>query len=185
MANKTKDPREETVRARSVRDMEQTSRASYRFADSLDIPENISKFYEEQGFRLYWVRCIDPKTRTFDTARISQKMSVGGAVVTPQEIKLIDPTFLLNGASRFQFSDEFGFGEEDQRTTYTGIRKSDVVLMKIPIEWDNERRAYKNNQASEALDAQPRRIKADGGIIESLKFGTDKIKLKKGESFFE
>jgi len=177
-----KDTRSTTTKERAVRTAE---RATYRAPGSLEIPDSIKKHFKGLGYDLFWVRCIDPKTRMFDTSRVSSKMSIGGSVVTPTEIREVEPSFLQGGFSRFQFSDDFGFDEGDDRQQFTGIRKDDVVLMKIPSDWVEERQQHKNALAADSLAALPNKVRTDGGSVKKMEFGSAGVRVNKGDSFFE
>ncbi len=173
--------RDQTNKERNVRKTAGVARTPYRPVSPLKIPEHVRNHFRELGFELTWVRCIDPKTRTFDSSRIAMKYEIGGGVVTPEEMKAVDTSFLL-GKVKYTYSDEFGFSDE-QRAPEFGIRSDDSVLCKVPVEWHEARRQEREDAANLELRTLPDKIRKNGGEVQKMEFGSSKLRGK-GESFF-
>lgn len=173
----------ETKAVRAQRRMDPKNRASFRSMGSLQIPETLVSHFEEKGYRLRWVRCIEPKMRQFDNSKISYILDVGGDFVTPKELRAIAPSF-MSGLTRYDFKDDMAF-EEDTTRDATGVRYLDVVLMKLPIEYLEERQSAIQENTAAQLESAFQHTKKSGGKVQ-LKQESGYVKTNKatGETFF-
>ena len=173
----------ETKAVRTQRKTSRVSRANYRAMGTLQIPEAIEAFYKEKGYKLRWVRCIDPKTRGFDNANLAYILDIGGDIISPKELRQIDPSFMA-GLTRFDFTDDMAF-EEDEKRDATGVRYTDVVLMKLPLEYLEERQAAIDEQTQAQLESAFQHTKKAGGKVKlQAQSGYMKANAATGETFF-
>lgn len=172
----------ETKAVRATRKIDRKSRANARALGSLQVPEAVESHFYEKGYKLRWVRCIEPKMRTFDNSNVSYILDIGGEFVTPQEIRSIDPSF-MTGLGRFDFTDDMAFSEDEKRDA-TGIQYNDVVLMKIPKDYLDERQQMIDENTAAQLDSAFQHTKRRGGTVQmKAKQGTVKMGSN-GETFF-
>lgn len=173
----------ETKAVRTQRKTERMSRASYRTMGNLQIPEQLEAYYKEKGFKLRWVRCIDPKTRGFDNSKATFILDIGGGFVSPKELRSIAPSFMA-GLTRYDFTDDMAF-EEDEKRDATGVRYIDVVLMKLPIDYVEERQAVIDEQTQAQLESAFQHTKKAGGKVKlQAQSGYMKTNAATGETFF-
>lgn len=158
-------------------------KASFRNPFNTDIPDNVKQAFERAGYSLRWVRVVDPKTKTVDHQRIHNFLSVGGEIVTVSEMKRVDSEFLV-GLTKHSFREEFA-DEEDQKTRgdATGMRKGDLILMKLPLEYIEDKRRY-NVEAVEQTLAQKQQSYKDrtGG---TYKIEVTNEDMKMDSAFFD
>lgn len=173
----------ETKAVRAQRKTERVSRANYRAMGSLQIPEQLEAYYKEKGFKLRWVRCKEPKLRQFDNSKISFMLDIGGEFVSPKEVRAIAPSFMA-GLTRYDFTDDMAFEEEEKRDA-TGVQYMDVVLMKIPMDYLEERREAIDEQTQAQLKSAFQHTKKAGGKVKlQAQSGYMKANAATGETFF-
>lgn len=113
--------------------------ATRRNPDDLSIPTMIIEYFKKQGYSLRWVAVVDAATKTFSNKRINQFITVGGDLVTAKEIKQLDSSF-LQGMVKYDYREEFADDEDESRGSQQGIRKGDLILMKLPLDYTNAKR---------------------------------------------
>lgn len=113
--------------------------ANRRNPDDLSVPQPIQEYFRKQGYSLRWVSVVDIATKTFSNKRINQFITIGGDLVTAKEIKEVDSSF-LQGMVKYDYREEFADEEDEARGHQQGIRKGDLILMKLPMDYINARK---------------------------------------------
>lgn len=170
----SRDPRASRTSTRKKFD-----RDSYRRPNDLSIPKELAEFFEKDGYFTRWVSVVDAKTKEYTNARINHFLSLGGDLVTAQEIKSIDPAF-LSGLTKHSYREEWA-EEGDDRNSMVGIRKEHLVLMKIPVEY----REYKQEENEKLVKdqlatAQQEYKRNDDAFVKDFSHGSTNLKLKEG-----
>jgi hypothetical protein len=154
-------------------------RDSFRRPNDLSFPEEMKDYFEKEGYFLRWVAVVDAKTKAFSNSRINFYMSLGGDLVTAQDIKNTDPTF-LSGMTKYSYQEEWA-DIEDDRNSQEGIRKEHLVLMKIPVEYRDYRQEENRSLVSDQLStAQQEYKKNDDAFVKDFKHGSSHLKVKEG-----
>lgn len=169
---------------RASRDPERRTydRASFRRPNDLSFPPALVEFMEADGYYMYWASVVDAKTKQFTNEKVNHYLSLGGQLVTAQEVKSIDPTF-LSGLTKYNYQEEWA--DEDDRGGLDGIRKEHLVLLKIPVEYRDFRKTENRRTVEDQLAAAQQEYKksSDDAIVKDFKHGSSNLKLKEG--FFE
>ncbi len=139
------------------------SNAAYKSPYDLNFDPRVENYFKELGYGLRWVRCT--KGGVGSNERINYYRAVGGELVTPEEVKKIDPAFLA-GLTPFRYRDEFF--DEDARDDRVAIQKGDLLLMKIPLEYGEARRQEQMQSLADKLNDTKVRYRTEtGGAIKS------------------
>lgn len=128
---------EEDAVDRSSRISPNTTRsasATRRNPNDLSIPQVIVDYFKKYGYSLRWVSVVDATTKSFSNSRVNHFISIGGDLVTAKDIKAVDSSF-LQGMVKYDYREEFADDEDLSRGNQQGIRKGDLVLMKLPMEY--------------------------------------------------
>lgn len=162
------------------------ARARFKDPNTLDIPKEVSKHFESEGFRLRWVRMVDPATKQATNERINYFLTIGGDIVAPNDIKKLDPTF-LTGLTRYEYREDFADEDDDRgRGAISGIKKGDLLLMKLPVDYLDEKQEMNLEMVEEQLTSAQHEYKRNGGedvFVEKFKHGRARVQVKEG--FFE
>lgn len=158
-------------------------KAAFRNPYSTDIPDEIKEAFARKGYSLRWVRVVDAKTKTVDHERIHKFLSIGGEIVTADEMRSIDKNFLV-GLTKHTFREEF-IDEEEQsaRGSAIGMRKGDLILMKLPMEYIEDKRAYNIEAVEETLKAKQQVYKERTGGTYDINMSSGNVNL--GKEFFD
>lgn len=181
----TKDNTEEVAVSRSPR-AAPMARAGYRDPNSIEIPLEMAKAFEKDGYFLRWVRIVDAGTKQATNERVNYFLTIGGEIVTPQEIKKIAPSF-LTGLTKYEYREDFVDEDDDRgRGGAAGIKKGQLMLMKIPLEYRTHKQKENREMVEEQLTAAQHEYKREGGsdvFVEKFKHGQTRVQVK--GDFFE
>jgi hypothetical protein len=181
-----KDNSEKTT-PRPERGIGGTGKVGYRSPDDISIPKEVEEAFSKQGYSLRWVRIIDPRTRMIDHSRINYFVSNGGLLVTANEIKKVDRSF-LGHMLKYTYVEEFADEEETaERGGQLGLRRGDVVLMKLPREFVDEQRADLAKQNADNMRAieDTHKSQTGGGKYETRVVEEGVKTASRGSEFFE
>ena len=156
--------------------------ATRRNPDDLSIPQVIIDYFKKQGYSLRWVTVVDAGTKTFSNRRINQFISVGGDLVTAKDIKQVDSSF-LQGMVKYDYREEFADDDDSARGNQQGIRKGDLILMKIPVEYAKAKRQDISDTVNEQLNSSKKEYLKRGLEVNKMKTKTG-VQQVSG-SFFE
>ena len=175
---------EETV-DRSSRMSLNTTRsatATRRNPDDLAIPQQIAQYFEKQGYALRWVAVVDIGTKSFTNKRVNQFIAIGGDLVTAKEIKQLDSSF-LQGMVKYDYREEFADDEDLSRGSQQGIRKGDLILMKLPLDYTKAKRAEIASTVEEQINTTKKEHLKRG--LEVKQYKTKSGVQQVSGSFFE
>lgn len=151
----TKDIEQKTT-ARPKRPIGGSRKNSMRSSSLTDIPEDVKAAFEAKGYATRWVRVIG-SNRMQDHERITYWMDRGGEIVTARELAAINRDFVLP-LKKYSYFEEFADDEEtSKRGELTGVQRGDLILMKIPLEFIEDKRAELKEMEEQRLGATERR----------------------------
>jgi hypothetical protein len=166
-----------------------TKKAVFRNPFDTTIPEAIEQSFRAKGFSLRWVRVLEPTTKMPDHHRVNTFLAIGGSLVTADQIKSIDRGF-LSGMVKYQYTEDFA-DELDarERGSSSGIRRGDLVLMQLPLEYTEEKRKYNEQLSRERLTSNQRTYKERTGGQYNSEVTTEQIPARSNKqeaaSFYE
>lgn len=188
MAKQPKNPKvdaKEEVISRAPRSNVQ-ARARARDPNSIEIPLDLERAFKQQGYKLRWVRIVDARTKQSTNERVNFFLTIGGDIVSPQEIKKMDATF-LTGLTKYDYREDFADEDDDRgKGSVSGIKKGDLLLMKIPLDYVQERLEANREMVEEQLTAAQHEYKRNGGadvFVDKFKHGRARVQVQEG--FFE
>lgn len=187
MTNKKKTTVSEEVApkttARPSRGIGGQHKAAYRNPYNTEIPKEIEKFFRSRGYTLRWVRVIHPKLKMPDHERVNYFLAIGGQLVTADDIRKIDPTFLAN-MTKYEYQDDFI--EENNRGSTMGVKRGDLVLMQLPVAYTEEKRKDTERLMREQLRSTQREYQNETEGKYKIQVSEENIPVntRKEEDFF-
>jgi hypothetical protein len=145
--------------------------ATRRNPDDLTVPEMITEYFKKQGYSLRWVAVVDAGTKSFTNKRVNQFIAIGGDLVTAKEIKQLDSSF-LQGMVKYDYREEFADDEDLSRGSQQGIRKGDLILMKLPLDYINSRRQEISDTVNEQIQSSQKEYLKRGLEVKQYKSKT-------------
>lgn len=160
------------------------ARAKYRDPNSIEIPQEVAEAFKRQGFKLRWVRIVDSRTKQATNERVNYFLTIGGDIVTPNEIKQLDSSF-LTGLTKYDYREDFADEADDERAKggIVGIKKGDLMLMKIPLDYIEDKQANNREMVEEQLTSAQHEYKRNGGedvFVEKFKHGRARVQIEEG-----
>lgn len=171
-------PNDEDMIPRAPREIA-AARTGYRTANALNFPPEMLAKYRNAGWDLRWALCVDYKTRQFTNARINELMQRGAEIVSPNEIKKLDPNFLI-GLTNYDFREDFADDDDRARGSMQAVRKDDLILMRIPLAHLEQQAAMNKRLVGEQLASSQRQAREDGLDILVNKHGSSHVKVQDG-----
>lgn len=153
-----------------------------RNPEDLQIPGPIADFFNKQGYSLRWVSVVDNQTKSFSNKRVNQFITIGGDLVTPADIKRVDSSF-LQGMVKYDYREEFADDDDSERGNQIGIRKGDLILMKLPLDYIEQRREDNAQMIQDQINSSSKEYLKRGLDVKALK--TKKGLQNVSGSFFE
>lgn len=156
-------------------------RAAARNRDSLEIPQEITAYYDKMGYTLRWVSTTN-SSKIQSNERINYFIAVGGAIVTPQEVRALDPTF-LSGLTPYEYREDFLTDEDRSKGSTLGIKKGTLVLMKLPKEYREMKQQDSEEAVRGLLYSTQREYLRQGGEVKDMKIKSGLVNT--GRDFFK
>lgn len=156
-------------------------RAAARTRDSLEIPQEITEYYDRMGYTLRWVSITNAQ-KMQSNERINYFITVGGSIVTPQEVRALNPAF-LSGLTPYEYREDFLLEDDRAKGSMLGIKKGTLVLMKLPKEYREMKIQDSEEAVKGLLYSTQREYLRQGGEVKNIKVQSGLMNT--GKDFFK